>query len=236
MSLSPYFTDDGTHIRISAQQASRFAKEIAGDFNPIHDPDNKRFCVPGDLLFSLVLARQGLSRRMKFRFAGMLGRDTPLRLPAQPVKDFSLQDDKGKTYLEVTRSGEIMHDAAEIERLTRAYVAFSGCNFPHILVPLMERHGAMINTDRPLVVYECMSFDLDRLGNPDLSLELVDSILERKGKRGDALLHFRFTSGGEPIGSGSKKLLLSGLRDYRQEAVRGLVDRYAQWKADFEAG
>ena len=66
MFLNDYFTESNDDIVISAQQASRFAKEVAGDFNPIHNLDAKRFCVPGDLLFSLVLAKYGLSQHMEF--------------------------------------------------------------------------------------------------------------------------------------------------------------------------
>ena len=69
-----YNTPDHT-ISITAEQASTFAKEIAHDFNPLHDVDAKRYCVPGDLLFSLALEKYGLSQQMHFTFAGMVGHD-----------------------------------------------------------------------------------------------------------------------------------------------------------------
>jgi len=236
MFLSPYFSEAGPDVLISRLQSSLFAKDIAGDFNPIHDPDNRRFCVPGDLLFSLVLARYGLSQGMDFRFAGMVGDGIALRFPPDPANAFAVQDAAGKTYLEVGRQGEISRDTALVENVTRAYVAFSGHNFPHILVPLMEHHGVMINTERPLVIYECMSFNIERLDAPDLHLELVDSTLEVKGKRGDAKLYFRFLSGDEIIGQGHKKLVLSGLRDLDAQALQGLINRYAGWKEKHLAG
>ena len=55
MLLSDYYAIDAAGLRISADQASNFAKAIAGDFNPLHDPDNRRFCIPGDLLFTVLL-------------------------------------------------------------------------------------------------------------------------------------------------------------------------------------
>jgi len=61
MFLQKYYSGDDEKIHFSRQQASRFAKEVAGDFNPIHDQEAKRFCVPGDLLFALVLSKYGLS-------------------------------------------------------------------------------------------------------------------------------------------------------------------------------
>lgn len=231
MFLSPFFSEDGPDVRISPQQGSAFAKQVAGDFNPIHDPDNKRFCVPGDLLFALVLSRYGLSQRMQFRFTGMVAGGTALRLPRGAADTFAVQDSAGKTYLEVTRHGEVSSDRSLVERLIRSYVAFSGRNFPHILVPLMQRHGVMINTERPLVIYECMSFELEHPDLSEIRLELVDSTLEVKGKRGDARLYFELRSGNEVIGTGQKKLVLSGLRDLDAAALQGLVDRYAGWAA-----
>ena len=236
MFISPFFSESGPDIHISPQQGSLFAKQVAGDFNPIHDSGNNRFCVPGDLLFALVLASYGLSQRMAFRFTGMVGKGTALRFPQDPTETLSVRDPVGKTYLEVIREGDVSRDEALIESLIRTYVAFSGRNFPHILVPLMERYGVMINTERPLVIYEQMSFELEYLDLPQLCLDLVDSTLEIKGKRGDARLYFQFRNGNKVVGSGQKKLVLSGLRELDSDALQGLVDRYAGWAAAHRAG
>ena len=64
MFLERYHATQNGLVLISATQASRFAKEVAGDFNPIHNPDARRFCVPGDLLFALLLSHFGLSRQL----------------------------------------------------------------------------------------------------------------------------------------------------------------------------
>ena len=235
MFLDPFYTVDAAGaVRISAAQGSAFAKGIAGDFNPLHDADNPRFCVPGDLLFALVLCRHGLRSRMAFRFAGMAGADTPLDF--RPAADgLTVVDAAGKTCLEVSWSGAESRDESLIETLVRRYVAFSGHNFPHILVPLMERHGVMINTDRPLVIYERMSFALDRLDCPDPELALVDSQLQVSGRRGEAALAFAFGQAGEPLGHGAKTLILSGLRDHEPVALQRLVDRYTGWQAAYES-
>jgi hypothetical protein len=236
MFLDHYFRRDGADICISAEQGSRFAKQEAGDFNPIHDATSKRFCVPGDLLFALVLTTKGLSQRMTFGFSGMLGAEIPLRIAEADRSRLAVQDARDKTYLEVTRDGEISRDQALIEALVRGYVRFSGRNFPHILVPLMREHGMMINTERPLVVYESMAFELNRLDLRGPTLELLDSRLDVRGKRGEARLYFALRQGETTIGTGFKKLVLSGLREYQEEQIQGLVDRYAGWKAAYEAG
>jgi hypothetical protein len=235
MFLDPYVTQGPAGPCISAAQASRFAKEVAGDFNPLHDPDNKRFCVPGDLLFALVLARHGLAAHMEFAFTGMLGADLPLDLPTQPGEAFAVRGG-GRTVLEVRRRGPVTRDAAAVEALVRRYVAFSGHNFPDILVPLMERHGVMISPDRPLVVYERMALDLEPGPHPDLDMTLTGSTLEQAGRRGDAHLHFELASGGRVVGRGTKKLVLSGLRDYESAAMQGLVGRYQAWRAAYLGG
>ena len=79
MFLNPsHSCQSNTQIIISAEQGSSFAKAVSNDFNPIHDADSKRFCVPGDLLFALVLQRYGLSQEMSFNFSGMVSADTDL--------------------------------------------------------------------------------------------------------------------------------------------------------------
>jgi hypothetical protein len=234
MFLDPYVSGDEATPCITAAQGSAFAKDVAGDYNPIHDTDNPRFCVPGDLLFALVLARCGLSSRMAFHFTGMVGADVPLRIDAAD-EEVQVHDGAGKTCLIVTRAGASTHDPALIEPLVRRYVAFSGHNFPHFLVPLMQRHGVMINTDRPLVIYERMSFELSRLDRPLDGLQLVESTLDIAGRRGDAHLRFDMTADGERIGEGAKKLVLSGLRPLDQAALDGLVARYDGWAAAHRA-
>ncbi len=230
MFLDSYVREADGLVRISATQASRFAKEVAGDFNPIHDPDAKRFCVPGDLLFCLVLSRYGLSQRMSFAFTGMVGDNVGLRLPAEPGALIELTDETGKCYLRVERDGAVTRDPALVERIARSYVSFSGHNFPYILAPLMARHKVMINLERPLVIYESMSFDLDSLDLADPTLELADATLEVAGKRGDAYLHFHFGAGGRTVGSGQKKLVLSGLREYDEEAMQRFIEQYNRRK------
>jgi hypothetical protein len=226
MFLDAYNTvADGT-VRITPEQASRFAKEIADDFNPLHDVGAKRFCVPGDLLFSLVLANYGVSRKMTFTFTGMVGEGVALKFPEAAGERFDITDEAGKAYLTVERAGEVSTDPALIEALARSYVAFSGHSFPHILVPLMAEHKAMINPERPLVIYESMSIELDRLDLAAPRLELSESTLAVNGKRGDARLRFRISAGGQTVGSGLKTLVLSGLREYDEAAVQQMVRQY----------
>lgn len=227
MFLQPFYSRQGNHVLISAEQGSRFAKSISNDFNPIHDPDSKRFCVPGDLLFALVLERYGLSQNMSFTFAGMVARDTQLVFPSGPEDSFEIVDDRDKPYLQVSRSGEMIHNQQVIEQLIRNYVVFSGQNFPHLLVPLMAEHQVMINPQRPLVIYESMSVHFDRLDLAEPSVELADTKLEVNGKRGDAEFQFRLLDGDKTVGCGVKTLILSGLREYQQAAIDDMVAEYS---------
>lgn len=238
MLLDPYHSAvDDECCCVSAEQGSHFAKGVAGDFNPLHDADNSRFCVPGDLLFALVLTRQGLSRTMRFGFEGMASAGAPLHIPTRATPG-SVLTTGDKTLVRVTRDGETTHDQRIIERVVSRYVTFSGHNFPHILVPLMERHGVMINPERPLVIYECMSFGLRSLEIADsmltaLDLALVDSTLEIDGKRAKAQLSFEWRLGGECVGSGAKTLILGGLRPFEAVGLQGLVERYDGWRARY---
>lgn len=227
-----YATIDQQQVRISAEQGSSFAKRIAGDFNPIHNPDSRRFCVPGDLLFAIALQRYGLNQKMEFEFLNLVGADSVLNYPdVEPdAKDVSIEVtcDRKKTVLGLEYSGERCVDTEKIEPVLRSYVHFSGQNFPHIFVPLMQEQNVMMNPQRPLVMYQSMSFELQTLDFENLEIELAESTLTNLGKRGNVTLGFNFLDNGEWIGSGSKCLVMSGLREYDQVAIDQVC-------ADYEA-
>jgi len=230
MFLSPYFTKQDQSVFISAQQASDFAKKVAEDFNPIHDVGAKRFCVPGDLLFALVLTEYGLSQNMQFKFAGMVGDRVELNVDKNVADKFSLCDTKGKEYLHIERQGDECQCDVQTAAFIKSYVAFSGLNFIHVLVPMMKQYKMMINPDRPLVIYESMSFHLDHFDFSTISLHLIKQDFVIEGKRGDVTLTFELQSQGQVIGSGVKTLVLSGLREYEQEKAQQMCDRYESRK------
>ncbi|MBD3670656.1 MAG: DUF3581 domain-containing protein [Gammaproteobacteria bacterium] len=231
--LEDYYQDAGA-VRVSRQQASDFAKRIAGDFNPLHDADAKPFCVPGDLLFALVLNRYGLSQQMTFSFKGMVGDGAGLVFPDEVTDRFSITDEAGKEYMEIERSGNTTQDASLIQALIRRYVEFSGQTFPDILVPLMAEHGVMINPARPMVIYASMGIRMNRLDISDPQLNLSDSMLNLEGKRAGVTLNFNISAEGEVVGRGEKSLVLSGLRPYDQEAIEQLVQSYGLRKQGYQ--
>ncbi len=233
MFLENYCSISDDKISFTRQQASDFAKQIADDFNPLHDITAKRFCVPGDLLFSLVLERAGLHQEMSFTFSGMVTDGIELNFPSTIKSSASVTDEKQKEYLNMTVAGETTTDSQAIEALTRAYVEFSGHTFPHILVNLMKDNQVMINPARPMIMYESMSIHLDNLSFQDIALELSSTTLDIDGKRGKASLSFDLVSQGEIIGHGKKFMLLSGLRDYCQETIDTIVTQYTDTKAQY---
>lgn len=235
MFLKEFYDTHDNSIRIAAKQASSFAKEIAHDFNPLHDVDAKRFCVPGDLLFSLVLEKYGLSENMHFIFSGMVGDGVFLNFPETDADQFDITDEQGKTYLQVQRSGKINHDHAMLETLIRDYVAFSGQNFPYVLVPLLARKNVMFNVDRPLVIYESMTLNMLSVDVTNPHLEMLEPAMDVNGKRATAYLHFQIKSEGEIVGSGFKKLAVSGLREYEAEPMKAFVDEYLARKQGYLA-
>jgi len=226
-------TDD--KISFTRQQASDFAKQIADDFNPLHNIDAKRFCVPGDLLFALILERAGLHQEMSFRFSGMVTDATTLNIPTEITTSASIIDDKQREYLKMSVAGGCTKNSQSIEALTRAYVEFSGHTFPHILVELMKENNIMINPTRPMIMYESMSIQLDNLDFNDITLRLSSTTLAIDGKRGNACLSFDLVSQEKVIGQGKKFMLLSGLRDYCQETIDDIVAQYNDTKSRYIA-
>ena len=145
---------DSEKISFTRQQGSDFAKQVADDFNPLHNVETKRFCVPGDLLFSVIIAKAGLHKEMSFNFSGMVSDNVPLTFPNEISESFDIVDDNDKTYLTVEANGDKTHCPSLINALTKAYVDFSGHTFPDILVKLMTEKGVMINPALPMVMYQ----------------------------------------------------------------------------------
>ncbi|MEH8020681.1 DUF3581 family protein [Rheinheimera metallidurans] len=225
MLLEKYVQQNNEGFSFSRKQASEFAKQVATDFNPIHDEDAKRFCVPGDLLFSYLLTRYGLSKQLSCHFSGMVSAEVPLHCKEQG-NIISICDAQDKVYLSLTHSGEYQHDLTVIEPLIKDYVRFSGQNFPHILQPLMQQHQVMINPQRPLVIYESMALSFERLPTSKVELTLTASSLLVDGKRGNALLEFSLTEQGQLIGRGEKRMILSNLMTYDEVQMQEMITKY----------
>jgi len=240
-------TEPSGTLTFTREAASAFAKEIAGDFNPIHNPDARRFCVPGDLLFAVVLDLFQARAKMDFEFEQMVDDRVTLEVP---VKDDGLSmiqrvDDKTKNYLDVSYSGDAVESATANQALIEAYVKFSGKTFPFLLVDLMKQHNVMINPQRPLVIYKSMSIELHETRCDSFELAFRESTLQADGKKGEVALHFDIVSPGKAndgkaneekvVGNGCKNMLLGGLREYQQDVIDELVSEYDSIKSQYQS-
>jgi hypothetical protein len=231
MQIEQYFQDLGDNkLQFSRQHASDFAKDIANDYNPIHDVDTKRFCVPGDLLFSVCLAKTGINKTMSVNFADMVADSVELTL-AHDANEEKMLDNKGKLLLSVQRDGSHSDDPTLVSELSQAYVAHSGKTFPHILVPLMRQHNPMINPARPLVIYQSAKIELEHFDFKQPSLRESLSSMDVNGKRGNVTSGFEIVADGQVVGRGEKCMVLSGLREFEEGAMQGIVDYYNDRKA-----
>lgn len=253
MDISRYFSESDGAVSFSEEQASAFAKGVAGDFNPIHNPRSKRFCVPGDLLFSVLLHRYGVAQLTRVQFSGMLDGNTRMLMPATVDGEVLISDIRDRALLSLTLDGTRFVNQSFIAQLSNAYVHFSGQTFPDVLVPLMRNAGVMINPDRPLVIYKDMAIELndtavelskssetgllDEWREPlesGLTLELTNSDISVDGRKGLVRLIFTIALDGCKIGTGEKNLVLSGLREYDEAAMQKIVDQYNLWRQSYE--
>jgi hypothetical protein len=201
--LEQYFARSGKEqVLFSRAQGSAFAKDVANDFNPLHDVEAKRFAVPGDLLFAVLLNSMGLYQNLSLTFKAMVTEDVPLTFPVSAPG--VVEDGNGKVYVEVDAGGARQAYDGGVEQLIRAYVAYSGTAFPHVLVPLMEQANAMINPARPMVMYESMQIHLDtvNLTAPSLVTNEDKTTIATNGKRGEVVLAFDIVDAGSVVGSG----------------------------------
>ncbi|MCC5851307.1 MAG: DUF3581 family protein [Alkalimonas sp.] len=234
MFLAPYIQQQDREFCFSRHQGSTFAKKVAGDFNPLHDEDAKRFCVPGDLMFSWLLSQYGISERLCCTFSGMVAADVWLHFE-QHDNEIRICDREGKVYLSLTQEGAVSKDMALIEAIATDYVQFSGKNFPHILHPLMQAQQVMIHPQRPMVIYESMTLELTELPECLPQLDLADACLEVAGRRGSALLDFSLACQGKTIGQGRKRMILSNLSPYDGPSMEAMIAEYNRRKDAFAA-
>jgi hypothetical protein len=163
----------------------------------------------------------------------MVGHDVLLNFPDTDAERIDVNDKLGKTYLQVERSGDISRDSSLIESFIRDYVAFSGQNFPYVLVPLLAQENAMFNINRPLVIYESMTLSFKHLDFQQASVEMLEPKMEVNSKRATASLHFQINADGEVVGTGFKKLALSVPSAYETEPMQAFVDEYLARKNDY---
>ncbi|PCH84972.1 MAG: hypothetical protein COB26_10010 [Piscirickettsiaceae bacterium] len=231
MNIENYYTLQDGALNVSREQASAFAKFVAGDFNPIHDIDAKKFCVPGDLLFAVSVAHFGVSQHMRFDFESMVNEKTMITMPARTVRQAGLIDQNEKSIMSIDCSGENTTDKAFVSNLIEKYVQFSGKTFPDILMDLMKRKDVMINPARPLIIYRNMAVHIDAFPSGDLTLEFAGASLAAEGKKGSVQLEFDLHVDGKQIGHGTKSMVIAGLRPYDAAAADKIVADYNQTKA-----
>jgi hypothetical protein len=92
----------------------------------------------------------------------------------------------------------------------------------------------MIHPQKPMVIYDSMAFEFERLDADNLDLQLINSRFDLNGKRGSVTMEFGIFNSSHKIGSGHKTMVLSGLREYDQTLVDGLVELYEQSKAAYQ--
>ncbi len=228
------FASENNALTFTRDAASAFAKEVAGDFNPIHNPDARRFCVPGDLLFAVVLDLYHAHASMNFEFEQMVDDRVTLELQLQE-NALRMSDNTNKCYLDVTFSGNTVESDAANNALIAAYVKFSGKTFPFLLVDLMKKHHVMINPQRPLVIYKSMSIELENTTCDSFDLAFTESSLKADGKKGEVTLNFNIVSNDAVVGTGRKNMLLGGLREYQQDIIDELVAEYNSIKSRYVA-
>lgn len=230
MNIEEYYNQESSGISFTREQASQFAKNVADDFNPIHDIDAKRFCVPGDLLFSVALSKLGLFNSMHVTFSDMVTDGIELLFKQTDSNNLDIVNSDEKKYLNLQHQGDNTSNQAVINQLIEQYVGFSGKTFPHILVPLWKDKNVMVNPARPLVIYQSMSINMDSLDFTNPTLEATTPELNVDGKRGQVILRFDFKEGSKKIGSGEKRMILSGLKAYDQSAIDDLIEFYNERK------
>ena len=230
--LEDFFSKTDRDVTITREQASEFAKNIANDFNPLHDVDSARFCVPGDLLFAVVLKEYGISEKMHFTFSEMVDEKSQLHLP-EPSESFDITS-KDKVMLSVERQGKHIATPELVSDMINSYVSFSGKAFPEIVIDVMKSHNAMISPSKPMIIYKSMSIQLDNLDISSVNLVPTEPEFIRQNKRGNITLRFDLLHEGQRVGRGEKHMIVLGVREYCETSIQELLNIYTSKKQKHE--
>ena len=233
MFLNEFYSQKDSTFRFTQQQASRFAKTVANDYNKIHDVDNKRFCVPGDLLFAVSLVQFVLSETMKIDFTGMVKNDTDLAFSPLVENKTAIVNADQKSFMELEIGGQSSHDEKIITKIIKEYVQFSGKNFPDIMVPLMRSENLMFNPARALIMYKSMQINMSCVNVNNIELKFDEAIIEVQGKRATVTFKFDFYESEDKVGTGQKEMLLSGLIPYEESVMAGVIADYQAAKTKY---
>lgn len=233
-SFSAFYTLKKQELTVAPEQASRFAKNVAGDFNPIHDADDRRFCVPGDLLFAVILENVGLYQQMSFTFDARMTAETVGVLNSDGEQSGAIIDRRSeKPLVNFNYASKKIESKPLVHRFIKNYVAFSGQNFPYLLDPVLKSNDAMFNPKSPLVMYQSMDFTLNPKDESEIEVDYTHADFEAQGKRGYVTLNFDFMQKNSNIGQGKKQLLISGLRPYDEAAMQAIIESFLERKKQF---
>ncbi len=235
MDLSKFYKVEGQYVSFTREQASLFAKSVAGDFNPLHNVETKRFCVPGDLLFAVALTELGVCQSMRFDFESMVTEQTRVLLPKELSGEFSLLDQNDKSMMTIHSSGEKNKNSHFVAALIEKYVQFSGRTFPEIIIDLLRKNNVMINPTRPLIIYKDMVVEIEQFPDGELELDFSGAVMNVDGKKGTVKLEFDLFVDRQKIGHGTKDMVVSGLRPYEQSAIDTIVNDYNATKEAYLA-
>lgn len=232
-SFSAFYTLKEQELTVAPEQASRFAKNVAGDFNPIHDADDRRFCVPGDLLFAVILENVGLYEQMSFTFDARMTAETVGLLNEDSNSGAIIDRRSEKPLVNFSYDSKKIESKQLIHRFIKNYVAFSGQNFPYLLDPVLKSNDAMFNPKSPLVMYQSMDFTLNPQDESEIEVDYSYADFEAQGKRGYVTLNFDFLQKNINVGQGKKKLLISGLRPYDEAEMQAIIESFLERKKQF---
>ncbi len=85
-----------------------------------------------------------------------------------------------------------------------------------------------------MVIYERMSFELERINLQQPEMAAIPAEFTVKGKRGIANLNFVIKENGQTVGNGFKRLLVSGLKPYDEAAANALAQSYLDSKTAYK--
>lgn len=214
MDISEYYDCIDGEIHFNDLKASQFAKNVSNDQNPIHDHDNKNYCIPGDLIFSMCADVLGLGSETDLYLHHPIGKNSSILIKEAKDGFYLGRDQSGIKIFTYRKNGETT-DICDTGNFLNCFARVTETLFEDAIHPQLKQKGLMINPSSPSVVLTSISIRKSENSKPVHKIKPDESVATGNVKRAKVTAKYTMNDlYDNSIGEARKTLFISGLREY----------------------
>lgn len=218
---------DDSLFKFNAVACDAYARNVVKDFNPIHNHLAKNYCVPGDLIFALMVERGGVHGSMRMDFLNRVGKDSEYIFVSGKA-GMALLDRGNKVQAQLIGSGDASVCVKCISAVSDAVLSCTSSYFPYKMMRSLRAENLMLSGCRSLVILKSIEVNVSDLHfASDLTAVFCSSSLRHSGRRGTIDAHFQLVGGnGQVLGQVIKTALIIGIERFNGKRSAQYLENY----------